>query len=97
MGTVTKEIADDIIAGKYPDEEVVRIVQYTSAWGTDCYGVVAPYDPPDKYLREGTFIINPKVYWDWDVPAREESPKRTEMRARLAQLQATRSAGDTHE
>lgn len=64
MATVDKEIADDIIAGKYDEDEAMRIVKYTNAWGGEAYGVTFRGDSPYKYLLESEYIKNPSVYWD---------------------------------
>lgn len=62
MGTVSKKIADDIIAGKYADEDgwPVRIVEYTNAWGGQSYGVE---HHRGMYSASPT-VINPRVYWE---------------------------------
>lgn len=64
VATVNKEIADDIIAGKYDEDEAMRIVEYTNAWGGKSYGVTYAGDDPYKYLRESEWILFPRVYWD---------------------------------
>lgn len=65
MGTVSKKIADDIIAGKYADEDgwPVRIVEYTNAWGGLSYGVEQREYDRWKYSAS-EFVINPRVYWE---------------------------------
>lgn len=64
MGTVSKEIADKIISrdGYYEDDpRVLKIIKYTSKWGTEAYGLL--YDQPNRYTASN-FIINPQVYWE---------------------------------
>lgn len=65
MGTVSKKIADDIIAGKYADEDgwPVRIVEYTNAWGGQSYGVEHHERHRGMYSPSAT-VINPRVYWE---------------------------------
>jgi hypothetical protein len=65
MGTVSKEIADDIIAGKYAAEDgmPVRIVEYTNAWGGISYGVEHYPHELGKY-HASQYIHNPRVYWE---------------------------------
>ena len=64
MGTVSKSIADAIIAGKYEDDNPKRIVKYTNAWGGEAYGVTFGNDDPNKYLYETEYVQNPVIYWD---------------------------------
>lgn len=68
MATVDKDIADDIIAGKYDEDEATRIVEYTNAWGNLAYGVTFGDENPNKYLFESEYIRNPQVYWDRPLP-----------------------------
>lgn len=63
MGTVTKQIADDVIAGKYDEDQPLKIVKYTNAWGADAYGLICVGDSPDRYA-ETNFVRNPTVYWE---------------------------------
>lgn len=65
MATVSKKLADELVAGDgyYSDDlRVIRIVQYTNAWGGEAYGIEYPgqfgkYSPSE-------YVINPKVYWE---------------------------------
>ncbi len=63
MGTISKKIVDDVIAGKYADDMPVKIVQYTNAWGDEAYGLICQGDRLDKY-RASEFVFNPKTYWE---------------------------------
>lgn len=71
MATIdSKAIIDDIIAGKYDDDAdlVVKIVQYTNAWGGIAYGCVYRSEARDPYYGnryeiETAFINNPVVIW----------------------------------
>lgn len=63
MATVDKEIADDIIAGKYEDDEPMSIVEYDNACGGKGYGVVFKGEDPNTYLMETEYIRNPVLYW----------------------------------
>lgn len=61
MSTVTKEIADKVAAGYYPEDGFVRIIKYTNAWGGEAYGLeskntIGKYSPSE-------FVINPEIYW----------------------------------
>ncbi len=40
MSTVDKTIADRIIAGEFPEDRAVKIVEYDNAWGGVGYGVI---------------------------------------------------------
>lgn len=61
MGTVTKQIADDVIAGKYPEDNIVRIVKYTNTWGSEAYGLESTWQLGRYNASE--YVINPSVYW----------------------------------
>jgi len=63
MGTVSKQIADDVIAGKYAGDHPVKIVKYTNAWGGESYGLICRGQPLDTY-RASDFVINPSTYWE---------------------------------
>lgn len=63
MATVSKEIADDIIAGKYPEDKCFKIVEYTNIGGEQAYGALFEGNHPDTYM-ETEFVHNPKVYWE---------------------------------
>lgn len=64
MSTVSKSIADAIIAGRYSRDNPTRIVEYTNAWGGLAYGVTFNNQSLDTYLNESPYIRNPKIYWD---------------------------------
>lgn len=63
MGTVNKDIADDIIAGKYEEDKAVKIVKYTNAWGGASYGVIFEGSPLDIY-EASPWVIDPVIYWE---------------------------------
>jgi hypothetical protein len=63
MSTVSKSIADDVIAGKYPEDCIVKIVAYTNAWGAPAYGLIHARQPLDTY-RASDFVIDPTTYWE---------------------------------
>lgn len=64
MSTVSKEIADAIIAGEYEDDPpALKIVKYLNAWGGDSYGVIYVGQDPDKYAPSD-YIRNPTIYWE---------------------------------
>lgn len=63
MGTVSKKIADGIIAGKYPEDRAARIVEYVNMGGELAHGVTSIYEDPNKYLQESEFIRRPRIYW----------------------------------
>lgn len=64
MATVSKDIADQIIAGKYAAKDgwPLRIVEYTNQWGGTSYGVEHYAHEYGRY-HESPFVINPRVYW----------------------------------
>lgn len=64
MATVSKEIADRIIAGEFNEDGAYKIVEYWSPLSQElCYGVCFPYDPPNKY-EASEFVVKPTVYWE---------------------------------
>jgi hypothetical protein len=62
MGTITKQIADDVIAGKYECDRPTKIIKYTNAWGGEAFGLVCAHEDQDRY-RPTEYVINPTVYW----------------------------------
>jgi len=64
MATVTKDIADRIIAGEFrEDPPAIRIVEYTNAFdGRKAYGVIYRGESWYRY-RPSDFVINPVTYW----------------------------------
>jgi hypothetical protein len=63
MSTVSKSIADDVVAGKYPDDHWVKIVRYRNAWGGDAYGLIARGQDLNKYAAS-VCIRDPVTYWE---------------------------------
>jgi len=64
MATVDKNIADQIVAGKFASDEPTRIVEYDNAWGGKAYGVTFKGQDINTYMRSTEYVRNPKVYWD---------------------------------
>lgn len=64
MSTVSKKIADEIIAGKYPEDGCTRIVEYDNAWGGVAYGCTFRGQNINKYMEPTDFVKNPRIYWD---------------------------------
>jgi hypothetical protein len=65
MSTVTKEIADDVIAenGRYRgDPQVYKVYKYTDAWGGENYKLV--YQRLNALLASH-YVINPQLYWEY--------------------------------
>ena len=62
MATVSKAIADEVVAGKYPEDGWARIIKYTNMEGGDAYGLEQEYDL-GKY-HESEYVRNPTVYWE---------------------------------
>lgn len=66
MATISKEIADDIIAGKYPEDNVVKIVTYENMFDGDLtYAMVTGRDSYYKY-EESPACRAVKIYWQRD-------------------------------
>ena len=63
MGTISKKIADDVIAGKYASDRPKKIVKYTNAWGGEAYGLICAHESLDRY-KASDFVINPETYWE---------------------------------
>lgn len=64
MGTVDKSIADRVIAGEFPEDEAMRIVQYDNEFGSDNFGVTCKGEDHSKYLEETFFVRRPRIYWE---------------------------------
>mgnify|MGYP001602083982 CR=1 FL=1 len=65
MPTIDKKIADDVIAGKYPEDRPLKIIKYTNQWGGESYGLVCSGQNPERYAAS-QFIIDPVLYWHRD-------------------------------
>jgi hypothetical protein len=64
MGTVSKKIADEVIAGAYPEDEIIKIVKYQNSFdGGDSYGLISEGQDLQTY-RASEFVINPVTYWE---------------------------------
>lgn len=63
MATVSKQIADEVITGKYPEDRIVKIVRYTNAWGGESYGLIAEGKDLD-YYAPSPYVRNPFTYWE---------------------------------
>lgn len=64
MGTVSKDIADRVIAGEFPEDNVVKIVVYQNAFnGQDAYGLITKGDDLNRY-HASQYVRNPRVYWE---------------------------------
>lgn len=66
MATINdKKLVDEIVSGNgyYSDDDrVMRIVEYTNAWGRICYGI--EYQGRVGTYRESEYVINPRIYWE---------------------------------
>lgn len=70
MATVSKELADKLVAndGYYADDQrVMRIVEYTNAFGSSLsYGI--EYSGQFGKYSPSEYVINPRVYWEANAP-----------------------------
>lgn len=63
MGTISKIIADDIIAGKYPEDDCTKIVTYNNMFdGSLTYACVFRREDQMKYELSPA-CHNVKTYW----------------------------------
>jgi hypothetical protein len=66
MPTVSKEIADKVIAGNgyYPGDRirVVKVVEYINMGGQRAYGIV--YEHQIDAYTETAFVRQPKTIWE---------------------------------
>ena len=64
MATINSQsVIDDIIAGKYPEDNWIKIVRYTNAWGDTTYSCIAKGQPLDMYAAS-EYIIDPETHWE---------------------------------
>lgn len=63
MATVSKKIADDVIAGKYASDGIIKIVQYSNMFGGVSYGLVTKRDDPLRYEKSEA-CSNCVTYWE---------------------------------
>jgi hypothetical protein len=63
MGTINKQIADEIIAGGYKSDKPVKIVTYNNMFeGGLTYAVVCASDPYTKY-EQSPACSNVRTVW----------------------------------
>lgn len=63
MGTVEKAIADRVIAGEFPEDDIVCIIRYNNSFnGEFAYGLIGSHEPLNRYAAS-PFVIEPTVYW----------------------------------
>ena len=65
MGTVTREMAEEIAAANghyFDDPRVYRIVEYTNASGGTAYGL--EYRQDIGRYQASEYVINPRVFWE---------------------------------
>lgn len=63
MGTISKNIADRVIAGEFNSDRPVKIVKYTNAWGGEAYGLICRGEDLNKYCAT-EFVRDPGLYWE---------------------------------
>jgi hypothetical protein len=67
MATIdSQKIIDDIITGKYADDNPTRIVSYRNFDGKLTYGVTFGAEDRNKYLVRSHYIREPMMFWDID-------------------------------
>lgn len=67
MATVSKELADQIIAsdGYYStDPRVMQVVKYDNAFGGTCYAILYQQDVDIDRYAPSPYVRNPKVIWE---------------------------------
>ena len=63
MASINKQIADDIIAGKYPEDDCTKIVTYNNMFdGGLTYAAVFRRNYQNKY-EESPACQNVRTYW----------------------------------
>lgn len=65
MATVSKDIADKLVAGDgyyMDDPRVLRITEYDNNWGGKGYGI--EYRRPLGRYAPSEFVHNPRIYWE---------------------------------
>ena len=58
------EIINNIINGKYEDDNPTRIVKYENARGSTTFGVTFKGDDINHYMHPTEFVKNPVIYWE---------------------------------
>jgi len=67
MSTVTKELAEEIIAnnGYYEnDPRIMQVVKYRNKWGGDCWAILYQEDVDFNRYEETEYVNNPTVIWE---------------------------------
>lgn len=67
MSTVDKKTADRVIAGEYPEDGVIAIIQYENMFnGALAYKLIfSQQNAMIQYILDGKSpsLINPSIYW----------------------------------
>lgn len=62
-----RSLVDKLIAGNgiayRGDIPCLKIIEYTNAWGGQCFRLVFEGEDPNGY-QELKYVINPKVIWE---------------------------------
>lgn len=69
MSTVSKRIADDIIKGKYPEDNITCIIQYQNMFNRQwAYKLIPQSKDTAEYrtylLEDCDSMIYPSIYWE---------------------------------
>lgn len=67
MSTVDKTIADRVIAGEFPGDDVVAIIKYNNVFnGKEAYKLIfSPETYRIQWILDGKEVnlLNPTIYW----------------------------------
>lgn len=69
MSTVSKKVADQIIAGKFPEDNITCIIQYQNLFNRQwVYKIIPANKDTPEYrtylLEECDSMICPSIYWE---------------------------------
>lgn len=64
MSTVSKEIADRIVEGEFPEDGVLYIVKYQNSFnGADAYKLCFSEKYYENVMLGSPYVINPVLWW----------------------------------
>ena len=72
MSTISKDIADRIIAGEFPEDDIVVIIKYQNMFnGGDAYKIVPRRQAARQYIDYLLYgcpsMLNAQIYWKKDA------------------------------
>lgn len=67
MSTISKDIADRIVAGEFAEDNIIAIIKYNNMFnGDEAYKIITPrHESYIQFILDGNepALLNPSIYW----------------------------------